>query len=42
MVRVFFFFFAKRRHTEARAVEEGVVDKGKDVVLFYIRDAFVC
>lgn len=30
----------KYTHTQAWAVEERVVDKGKDV-LFYIRDAFV-
>ncbi len=29
-------------HTQAWAGEEGVVDKGRDVLLFYIRDAFVC
>ncbi len=29
-------------HTHAWAGEEGVVDKGRDVLLFYIRDAFVC
>lgn len=36
------FFAERKRHTQAWAVEEGVVDKGKDVLLFYIRDAFVC
>lgn len=32
----------KSRHTRARVVEEWLVDKGKDLLLFYIRDAFVC
>lgn len=37
------FFFKKRKtHRHTQAWEEGVVDKGKDVLLFYIRDAFVC